>query len=371
MRIGQRFYALHMVEGLANYPEMNKVLLIREEAIRRMDPTMSGVPVVFNTSHLTKIESEQIARADRKGAYLEGIVNKSFFNENDGRHWCEIVVWDDNALAAIAQGTGVSNAYVINSKAPGGEYHAFAYDMEVMDGEYDHLLITANPRYEEAKILTPEQFEAYNKSRKEKLALVTNQKESTVGLFKRTPEEIDLSKLDYEMPKSKKTVNVQMILNKVDEDMKKEEDGEQMANMGHKVKIGNATMKLSDLMADYGKKCEENLKLKNENDEWKAAAGESAENANESEEDKKKREDKEKADNAKNESEKAEKEKAENEKKDAIRVKNEKLKAARSKDELIRVANSRGTGTSQYEQPVLRFKEDAVADGLEHYGKAD
>ena len=383
MQIGKRFFCRHIVQGVASYPELNKVLLLREEALRKMDPTMSGVPVVFNTEHLSQKEGEEIARADRKGAYIEGIVNKSFFNEWDGWHWCEIQVWDENALAAIAQGIGVSNAYVMNSKAPGGEYQATPYDIEVMDGEYDHLLITARPRYEDSLatgILTPEQFKAYNEKRKEQLALVTNQKESPVDIlkiFNRQPADIKLDGVEVLLPKSKKTVLITNVLNAADEQMEKEEKGEQMANMDHKVKVGNSTKSLHELMDCYNKVMSENEALKAENKEWMEAAGETAENASETDEEKKKREDEEKAKNEKDEKEKGEKEKAENAKREAIKIKNQKLAAARINGparESARIANSRsrsGQPDGPYEQPVIRFQEDAVADGLKHYGSVE
>src|SRR5579872_6457777 len=335
MQIGKRFFCRHIVQGVASYPELKTVLLLREDVLRKMDPSMSGGPVVINTEHLTQQEGEELAKADRKGAYIEGIVNKSFFNEWDGWHWCEIQVWDENALAAIEAGIGVSNAYVINSKAPGGEYQATPYDIEVMDGEYDHLLITARPRYEDGLatgILTPEEFKAYNESRKEKLALVTNSKEPPVDIlkiFNRQPADLKLDGVEVLLPKSKKTVLITNVLNEKDAEIEAEDRGEQMANMNHKVKVGNSTKSLHELMDCYNKVMSENEALKAENKEWMEAAGEKAENASETDEEKKKREDEEKAKNEKEEKDKAEKEKAENQKREAIRVKNQKLAAAR------------------------------------------
>lgn len=368
MKVGSRFFVRHICEGVAYYPEMKKMLLVREETLRKMDPTMSGVPLVFNTEHLTLKEGDQIAKAERVGGLIEGMVIRSFFNENDGRHWCEFMSWDDNAIAAIKAGIGVSNAYVINSKAPGGEYHAVEYDFEVMDAEYDHLLLTDSPRYEEARpILTPEQFKAYNESCKEKLALVTNSKEPSMSLFERKPAEIKLEGVEWVGPKSKKSFLITNVLNAVDEEMKKEEDGEAMANMNHKVKVGNATMKLCDLMSEHGKLMEENMKLKNENAEWeKAADGNTAENEKTDEEkakNAKEEEEKEKAKNAKDEEEK--KEKAENMKR--IQNKVERLKAGPARAGAVLMTNSRN-GNGEFEQPVIRFKEDAVEDGLKHYG---
>ena len=384
------FYVLHIAEGLVNYPEVEKMRLLREETLRKMDPTFAGKPVRFGAQHLNAGDTEKIAKAEHKGALVDGVVVNSFFNENDGRHWCKVMVWDEDALHAIGKGIGVSNAYVMNSKAPGGDYHATPYDEEVMDGTYDHLLITDSPRYEESMkvgFLTPEQFDEYNKSRKDKLALVKNSKESEMGFFERKAAEIKLDGVEWVGVKSKKTFLITNVLNAVDEEAKKEEDGEAMANMNHNVKVGNATMKLCDLMAAHGKAVEENIRLKNENDAWEEAA-KKAENAQETEEEKKKREDAEKAKNdvddeekkkredaekAKNavddeEKKKKDEEKAENMKR--IQNKIDRLKGAPTKHFASLVSNS-ASGNDKYEQPVIRFKEDAVADGLEHYGTLD
>lgn len=372
------FYVCHISEGLVNYPEVGKMRLLREETLRKMDPTFSGKPVKYDREHLNAGDTAQINQAKHKGAYVDGVVDRSFFNEHDGRHWAKVWVWDENALDMIKQGIGVSNAYFMDSKGQGGEYHATPFDEEVMDGTYDHLLITASPRYEESMkigFLTPDQFDEYNKSRAEKLALVKNSKEQDMSLdilkvFNRTEaKDFDLAGKEVFLPKSKKTVLITNVLNAVDEEMKKEEDGEAMANMSHKVKVGNATMPLSELMDCYNREHEENMRLKNEVEEWEKAADGKAHNSAETEEEKKKREEEEeKSKNAKEESEKEkEKEKAENAKR--IQNKIQRLKTGPQRAEHRQfVGNSTVGNTAEFEQPVLRFKEDAVADGLAHYG---
>lgn len=377
MQIGKRFFALHICEGVANYPELKKMILLREETLRKMDPTMGGVPVVFDLNHLTREEGEEIARAEKKGANIEGIVNKSFFNEWDGRHWCEIQVWDEKALAAIDQGIGVSNAYIIKSKAPGGEYHAVKYDEEVMDGEYDHLLITASPRYEEAKILTPTQFEEYNEKRKAQLALVTNSKESSMSLkFWERKESETIKKLDgieVELPKSKKVVMITNVLNAVDEQMAKEESGEQMANMEHKVKLHDNTMcNVGELVEKHKMAMEHNERMKNKLEEHGIDI-EDITNAEghegESEEEKLAREkaenDKKALDEAKALEEHEKKELAENKKRQEILLKNQKLAKAKANGALdiekARILNAKKRdGDSQYVQPVIKSKEDFI-----------
>lgn len=356
----KRFFALHCCEGVAFYPENpvgQQMLLIREETLRKMDPTASGKPVKFGGDHLTLKEGEEITKSPNKGALAEGVINKSFFNDSDGRHWMEILVWDKDALAAIERGIGVSNAYAINAKAPGADYHALPFDFEVMEGEYDHLLITDSPRYEESKILTPEQFKAYNETRAEALALVTNSKESTMSfkLFGRKPVEglSDLTGVEVELPKSKKTVLITNALNAIDEQMQKEEAGNMFANEDHKVKLSeNESCNVSELKERYNKAMEENSRMKNELDEWDKASGDGKEKddkaANETPEEKATREAKE-AKNAQDEKDAKEvKEKAENSKRESIRNKVIRLKGGPD-----RLANSEAFSESNPQPEVV------------------
>ena len=374
----KRFFALHICEGVANYPELGKLILIREEALRRMDPTFSGRVVKFDGPHFQVGDSKEMDRAENKGALGDGVVVKSFPNESDGRHWLEFLVWDKDALSAIEQGIGVSNAYLMGAMAPGGEYHALPYDEEVMDGVYDHLLITDSPRYEESKILTPEEFKKYNEERKAKLALVTNSKESKMfKLFERKEVADGFGNLEGKevlLPLSKKSVLIVNVLNAVDKQMDNESKGEQYADNAHKVKLNaNEVCTVGDLVGKHNTMMSEMERMKNELEEWeKAAGGETAENEMTPEEKKKAEEDK-AAKNAKEEEEK-EKEKKDRENSVAKNKKTIAEKVARLKGapEAAFVVNAR-RATGNAAGPVqneIRFKEDAVADGKKNYGDA-
>lgn len=372
----KRFFALHICEGVANYPELKKMILVREEALRRMDPTFQGRVVKFGGEHLEVGDSKKMDRAENKGAEGEGTVVKSFFNEADGRHWAEIMVWDKEALSAIEKGIGVSNAYLMKPMAPGGDYHAVKYDEEVMDGIYDHLLITDSPRYEESKILTPEEFKKYNEERQAKLALVTNKLKETemeFKLFGRKPIEglPDLKGIEVELPLSKKTVLITNVLNAVDKQMENEEKGEAYADNSHKVKLNeNEVCTVADLVTKHKNMTNEMERMRNELEEWeKAGNGEQhAENEMTPEEKKKKEEDEKTAKNAKEEADKKELENKV--------AKNKKIaeKVARLKGAPVAsfIANNKGAGASAGAptQPTIRFKEDAVRDGLKNYGSA-
>ena len=361
------FYVCHIAEGLVNYPEVGKMRLLREETLRKMDPTFVGKPVKFDIEHMTLADGEMIARAQRKGAYVDGVVVNSFFNENDGRHWCKVMVWDPDALEAIGKGIGVSNAYVMNDKGEAGEYHATPFDEEVLDGEYDHLLITDAPRYEESQsigFLTPEQFQAYNESRKKQLLQVANKKEPSMKFFERKTSETikGLEGVEVELTKSKKVVLIANVLNAVDEQMAAEEKGEMYANMDHKIKLfDNSICNVGELHEKYKSAMEENSRMKNELGAFEEATAEGhdekkgVENKDEDPEEKKKREEEEKAENEKKDKEK---DTAQNKRLEEIRNRVQKLK-----DGPNRFAAAHPDGMDDEDlQPVVQMSRDRVVN---------
>lgn len=379
-KFGERFFALHNMEGLTggNGPD-NQIILVREEALRKMDPTFQVKPVIFAPDHITGQEYEAIVASANRGANVQGVVNRSFFNDLDGRHWVEFNVWDPEAIKACQQGYGVSNAY-LPQRGGGGKFNDLPYDVEVLDGSYDHLLITNKPRFQESKCLTPEEFKQYNEGLKAKLEAVTNQSkgEKVMSLFKffeKKPMEgaADLAGKEVTLPKSGKTVSLERILNTADETMDKEAKGEMFANMDHKVRLhDNTVCNVGELMEKHKALLEENSRMRNELEEYdkglqaetevrkkEAEGGEDTrdKNKSETEEEKKERE--------KNEA----KEKEEREKNrsaaDKERLKEIRERIARVKSAPERIGNQ---AASPNLQPVFVSKQDALKMGTELYG---
>lgn len=308
-QFGRRYYSLHICEGLTS--SNGKTLLVQDSALRRMDPSFEGKPVVFLEDHINLEIYDRMVEEYRKTGKLDskilaGVVSKSFFNEQDGKHWVEYVVWMPAAIAACESGMKVSNGYWSTRDGGEGTWHGFNYDVEVLDGEYTHLLLTDQPRYTESITLTPERYGEYNEAHRKQLAEVKNTLEGAKPMAKKglfgflkseNVEEVNLDR-DTTLPKSKRTINVAEVLNEMDEAAVKEDKGEMYANMDHKVKLhDNSVCNVGELIEKYKGLAEEHSNAMEELEEYrKATGGEKkgeGEHANESPEEKKKREEEE------------------------------------------------------------------------------
>ena len=325
---------------------------------------------------------------------MAGVVNKSFLNDVDGRHWCEVNVWNAEAIAAFEAGWGVSNAYLPLSKAPGGIYHDIKYDEEIMDAQYDHLLITDKPRYAECKVLTPEQYKQYNENLKKELSLIQNKSQGAgkmknpFEIFKREKVEadLDLSTMDVKLPKTGKTVNMQRILNETDEKYALEEKGDMMANVSHKVAMKNGSIcNVGELMEKHEALLEENAHLKNMVGEYEKGMANKEETASDEEKEYKEleneasEEEKTKYKNSSDEEKKAMREELKNRRKNKVSNMSDinarrdaELAAIREKNERIRTAPNRIENQSGMDmrelQPVFVSRQDALARGLKNHG---
>jgi hypothetical protein len=274
----QVFYGLHMVEGVAEYAEPDRDpyrILIGESTIKNMDPTFQGKPVYVD--HVDEVD------LDRLQEEADGYVLDSFYNKLDGKHWVKFIVVSDEAKDAIRRGWKLSNAYVPKSFTGGGLWHGVEYSKEVTTGEYEHLAIVKNPRYEESLILTPDEFKKYNGEKEVELTKLTNsnvEKEkrkmglSKLNIFKRTKVEnsLDLDGLVVELPKSKIEMPLTQVVNELD--AIKNMHG--YANGDHLVKVGENEMSVNDLVKKHMDMCNEMEKLKDskESDESEIASDE-------------------------------------------------------------------------------------------------
>ena len=153
MAVGKRYRAEHIRPGLVGYPENEQLgtLLVTQEAIDKMRPTFIGKPVV-NVDH-TDASPEDLF--DFTTGQLEevavGVVAEVGKLEN-GWDYVDVVIWDEDTQKNIENGFSVSNAYLPTEEGPGGVENQIPYDNELKDGEYLHLAIVPNPRYQNAKI---------------------------------------------------------------------------------------------------------------------------------------------------------------------------------------------------------------------------
>jgi hypothetical protein len=167
----KRYFARHIKEGLVHYLEggKDKVYLVTNDAFKKMNSSFEGKPIYIK--HVDKVDTDKMKEES------VGYVVKSFYNEFDGAWWAEIIA-DDEAQGYIEKGWAVSNAYLPTELGSGGVYHDINYDNEVKNGIYEHLAIVNNPRYEEAVIMTPDEFKDYNEGRKAELDKLKNSKEN-------------------------------------------------------------------------------------------------------------------------------------------------------------------------------------------------
>lgn len=156
------FYCRHMQPGLAGgYAKAGggtETLLIEKEAIDKMMPTFINCPVYVEHQDIPTEHVEE---------YADGYITDSFFNPLDGWYWCRMLIVTDNGMKACQDGYSVSNSYVVGNEGPSGEKNGCSYDAEVLDGRFEHMALVPNPRYEDAKIFTPDEYEAYCKERLE------------------------------------------------------------------------------------------------------------------------------------------------------------------------------------------------------------
>jgi hypothetical protein len=337
------WYGLHFAPGVAQYKEMDgePIILINESTAKAMDKSFPGKPVYVH--HVPDVNLPNLQNE------ADGYVVESFFNKSDGYHWCKFIAVSDAAHQAIQKGWVLSNAYEILENGPAGTWQGLEYQREVKRGEYEHLAIVPNPRYQQSIILSPADFKSYNEKKESELYKIANSKgESMLKLFKKTKVEnaADIEGMSVTLPKSGKEVTLVKIINDFDE-MEFNSGKPVMANGDHLVKVGDKDMSVNDLLEAYN-----SLTAKNETDPEDEEAKKKALELAEHEQ---KEIDEKKAQNEKEDEDKKEKEKVDNA---AKKANYEKLKNAEAVAAAEKLKNSK----------VVEIIDDQVARGKARYG---
>lgn len=141
--------------GLISYEDSNAgTVLVSKDALDRMAPSFRGCPVIFVPEHHNDTDKENAFNFDDIGSNPPaGIVTDVPTWGDDGWQWVNVLIWDEDAQAAIEKGYTVSCAYLVDGEGPAGEYHQISYDEEVTEGHYMHMAIVPRPRYEGSQIL--------------------------------------------------------------------------------------------------------------------------------------------------------------------------------------------------------------------------
>lgn len=140
---GRHFKSRFIQPGLAGYPGQYGNALIRKENLDKFVHTLRNKPVIIN--HKDKINDD-----DKVGEVLN-----VWFNPDDGWYWCDGVITDKTAQNLIQNKKwSVSCSYDFTKyDDEGGTENNIPYDIEFLDGEFAHLAIVDNPRYERANIV--------------------------------------------------------------------------------------------------------------------------------------------------------------------------------------------------------------------------
>jgi hypothetical protein len=146
-------YRTNFIEpGLADYTaEGFGKVLVSKDALDKMLQSYVGKPVFLEHNDTDVVE----AFNNSEGDSANGVVSAVGYDENSGWFWADMLIWDDETQQCIDEkGYTVSCAYdVLKADGGGGSYHAIPYDQEVIEGEYTHMAIVDNPRYEGATII--------------------------------------------------------------------------------------------------------------------------------------------------------------------------------------------------------------------------
>lgn len=245
----KKYLVRHMNNGLAGYEE--EKILVSTEAMKRMCKSFDAKPVYVGhqSVDLEKIQEE-----------AAGYVGRCFYNELDGWLWAEITVVSDEGHEAIKKGFSVSNAYLPTEWGLGGTCHDIEYNREVLNGEFTHLAIVPNPRYENAIVITPEEFKAYQLDKKSVLEELQNSKKGNNMLskfFTTTKKEVasveELENSSYTLD-SGETISFGDMIKSVENAKKNESEEKEKkkeVDMGMKINVGDKEMTLSDLVNAY------------------------------------------------------------------------------------------------------------------------
>lgn len=259
-----RYFARHMVQGVARYTQQDGSelnLYAPDDAITDMNESFEGCPVYVGHQNvdLEKIQEE-----------ADGYVVKSFYNEVDGWHWAEIMVVSDKGHEAVGKGWAVSNAYIPTLLAEGGTRLNVPYDKELKGGEFTHLAIVPEPRYEDACIMTVDAYKNYCKQKREKLNELKNSKEDEnkkgvnkmLKFFKSEKKEVSADEITntsdlsgFTMEIDGKDVPLTQMVNAIEE-MKAEKEKDSAVDMDKEIKVGDETMTIKELVSTYKNMCE-------------------------------------------------------------------------------------------------------------------
>lgn len=350
---GKIWYGMHFYPGVAEYAEGPSAyrVFLNESTIRSMDPSFAGRPVFVH--HVDGVEPD----VDQLRKEADGWVVESFYNKADGKHWVKFITVSDKAEKAISQGMRLSNCYLPTAFGPGGQWNGVSYQKSIERGEYEHLAIVPNPRYEESVIMTPDEFKAYNEKQDIELKKLANNKpkENRMRFFKRTKVEnsTDLENMLVELPKSKVELPLEALINAADKE-EMEKDKPKVAEGHHLVDCMGKTMTVNDLVEKHKAMCDEMEEMKKPKEE---------------EGEKEMKDDDQDLEVAKKEPAESRDDKEDMKKEAMLRAEEDKeVKDAKRKNAIEKSEALRNAHQKQEKLATVFLSEDGVAKGKSRYG---
>lgn len=261
----KEYYCRHMETGLCGYSE--ETILVDGDTTKNMIPSFKCKPVyvLHQDDDLNEMENMAV-----------GYITESFYNELDGWLWAKFIVVKDEGHDVIERGWSVSNAYLPTEWGEGGIYHNLPYDRKMINGDFQHLALVSNPRYEDARIFTPEEFKQYQEEKRNNLKKVHNSKpkegakKMPFKLFKNKREEVTEIDTDTHVVLENGTDisigdMVKVVEERAKENAKKNEEEKEKMNMDSEIKVGEDTMTLKELINRYESSCKNKNEDKDDN----------------------------------------------------------------------------------------------------------
>lgn len=281
------YYARHMQPGLAGYK--NETLKVDAGAIKAMAASMAGKPIYINHRNVDL----STVKAD-----ASGFVAESFWNDLDGWLWAKMLLIDDDAKACAESGRfGVSNAYVPRDWTGSGLENNIPYTRAITAADFTHLAIVEDPRYEQAKIFTPEAFRKYQGEKRQQMVELQNSKEkdklmpNPFKFLKTETKQVEATEVDNdtvlqvtndkgETFTHKIADMIAAVLNAGKTKKNESEDDKEKLNEASKVKVGDEEMTVGELMNRFTKANSEESEEDKEKAKENAKAKEEAEKLN-------------------------------------------------------------------------------------------
>ncbi len=142
----------HLEPGVVAYDneDGSKITyLLTREAIEAMRPTAKGIPLVGSTGDFdhVKINAQDAARGKYDGTVIESYAGP------EGWEYVLFQINDPATAEKCAEGYELSCAYIPTDvdETP-GVWHNVPYDAIIRNGQYTHVAVVPNPRYEGATI---------------------------------------------------------------------------------------------------------------------------------------------------------------------------------------------------------------------------